>query len=94
MGEGGSKNVASTTDRNASSFLSVVGAKTGTGPTALASITIESRSSPLLSVDGAGSVGAVSGVVVGGIKSRAIVLVRKFMRDWVQPEGLGLLREK
>ena len=79
-------------ERNASSLSSAVGvvARFETALTAPASVTTESSSSPLFSVVDAGTVGAVSGV--GGVRRWAIVFVKKLMMDWVQPEGLGLLR--
>ena len=77
VGEGGSEgaweNKPLTTERNASSFSSVVGAvvKREFASKIPASITTETSASPLLSVDGAGAVGAGG----GGVKSRAIVFV-------------------
>ena len=53
-----------------------------TAAIAQASLSTERSFLPLLSV-----VGAVD--AVGGVKSWAVVLVKKLMRDWVQPEGLG-----
>ena len=80
---------APTTERSSESLPLVVGPVVEDETVAIAQslLSTEIRSLTLLSV-----VGAVD--AVGGVKSWAVVLVKKLMRDWVQPEGLGLFLER